>query len=90
VFADQVLQLGGVGELVPVDALPDAFQDLAGGAHADIGGDQRGLQLVQQIGIDLLLALQRVFERGDQSGARLLHAALELLQKAGFLLHTAE
>jgi len=83
VFADEVLQLGGVGELAAVDALADAFQNFAGGAHADIGGDEGGLQLIEEIGIDLLLALQGVFERGDQSGARLLDAALEFFQEAG-------
>ena len=58
----------------------DALQNLVGGAHADVGGDQRVLQFVQQVGIDLLLALQGVFQRGNQTGARLLHAALELLE----------
>ena len=32
-------------------------------SHADVGGDQRVFQLVQQVGVDLLLALQRVFQR---------------------------
>ena len=77
VLADQALQLGGVVELVAVHPLADAFQDFVGGAHADIGGDQRVLQLIEQIGVDLLLALKGVFERGDQPGARLLYAALE-------------
>src|SRR5450759_3694928 len=57
---------------------------------ADIGGDKGGLQFIEQIGVNLFFALQGVFEGGDQSGARLLHAALELFQKAGFLLDTAE
>ena len=61
-----------------------------GGADADIGGDERVLQLIQQIGVDLLFALQGVFERGNQTGARLLHAALELFEKSGFLLDRAE
>ena len=61
-----------------------------GGAHADIGGDQRGFQLVEQIGIDFFLALQGVFERGDQAGAGLLHAALEFFEESGLLLDGAE
>ena len=39
--------------------------------------DERVFQLVEQIGVDLLLALERVFQRGNQPGARLLHAALQ-------------
>ncbi len=80
VFADQILQLGGIGQLVALHALADSLQNLVGGMDADIGGDQRVFQFIQQVGIDLLLALQRVFQRGDQTGARLLHAALELLE----------
>ena len=90
VFADQVLQFGGVGELVAVHALADALQNLVGGADADIGGDERVFQLVEQIGVDFLAALERVFERRNQPGARLLHAALELLEKRRLLLDRAE
>ncbi len=68
----------------------DAVQDLIRGAHADIGGDQREFQLVQQIGIDFALAVQGVFERGNQAGARLFHPALELFKKRRLLLHRAE
>ena len=60
--------------------LANALQNLVGGVDADIRGDQRVLELIQQVRVDLLLALQGVFQRGDQTGARLLHAALELLE----------
>ena len=65
-------------------------QDLVGGADADIGGDQRELQLVEQVGVDFLLALERVFERGDQPRARLLDAALQLFEQGRLLLDGAE
>jgi hypothetical protein len=52
----------GVAHLVAVHALADAFQNLFGGAHADVGGDEREFQFLQQIGVDLLLALDGVFE----------------------------
>ena len=65
-------------------------QDLLGGAHADIGRDERGFELLEQAGIDLLLALEGVFESGDQAGAGLLHAALELLEEGWLLLDGAE
>ena len=84
------LQLGGVVQLVALHALPDAVQNLLGGPHADIGGDQRVLQFVEQVGVDLLLALQRVFQRGDQPRAGLLHAAFQLFKEGGLLFDGAE
>ena len=54
VLADQALQLGGVGDLVALHALADALQNFVGGAYADVGGDERVLQLVEEVGIDLL------------------------------------
>ena len=48
------------------------------------------LELVEQIGIDLFLALERVLDRGNQAGAGLLHAALELFEQRRFLLDGAE
>ena len=89
-FADQAFQFGRIVQLMPLDALADAFQNFLGGAHAHVGGDQCGLQFVQQIGIDFLLALERVLDRGNQAGARLLDAALELFEQGRFPLDGAE
>ena len=52
--------------------------------------DQRELEFVQQVGVDFLLALERVFERGDQPGAGLLHAAFQLFEKRRLLLDRTE
>ena len=90
VLADEPFQLGGIAHQPAVHALADAIQNLGGGAHADVGADQRELQFVQQIGVDLLGALQHVFEARDQTRARLLHAALQALQERGLLLDRAE
>ena len=90
VLTDEALQFGGVAQLVTLHALADALQNLLGGAHADISRDQRGFELVQQFGIDLFLALQRVFESIDQPGARLLHAALQSFEERWLLLDRAE
>ena len=49
VFADEVPQLGGVGELVAFHALANAFQNFAGGTDTDVGGDQGEFQFIQQI-----------------------------------------
>ena len=51
-LANQPFQLGGVVQLMPRHALADAVQNLLGGAHADVGGDQRELQFVEQVGVD--------------------------------------
>ena len=90
VLADEVLQFGGVAKLVALHALADAIEDFVGGVDADIGGDEGGFELIEQIGIDFFLALQGVFESGDQAGAGLLYAALELLKEGGFLFNGAE
>ena len=89
-LADQALQFGGIAHQVALHALADALQNLRGGLHADVGADQRVLQLVQQIGVDLLAAAERVFQRVHQAGARLLHAALQSFEKSGLLLDGAE
>ncbi len=89
-LADEALQLGGIVQLVALDALADPFQDFLGGAHAHVGSDQRGLEFVQQIGIDFLFSLERVLERGNQAGAGFLYAALELFEQRRFLLDGAE
>ena len=52
--------------------------------------EQGGFELLQQVGVDFLLALERVFESVDEAGARLLHAALQFLQKGWLLLDGAE
>jgi hypothetical protein len=89
-LADQALQPGRVAQLAPCDALPDALQDFVRGTHPDIGRDERGFQLVEQLRIDLFLSLEGVFERGNQPRARFLHAALQPLQQGWLLLHGAE
>ncbi len=89
-FANQVLQFGDVGKLVAFHALTDAIQNLVGRIDPDIGGDQRVFELIEQVGIDFLLPLQRIFERVHQAGASLLDAAFELLKKGGFLFNGAE
>ena len=90
VLADEPFQFGGIAHQSAVHALADAVQNLLGGAHADVGTDQREFQFVQQIGVDLLGALQHVLEARDQARAGLLHAALQALQQSGLLFDGAE
>ena len=63
----------------------DALQDLFGGAHADIGRNERVFQLIEQVRIDLLAALQRVFQAGNQPRPGLLHSAFQFFEQ-GWLL----
>ena len=89
-LANEAAQFGGVVQLVALHALADAVENLLGGRDADIGGDEGEFQLVEQIGVDHLLALEGVFERRDQAGAGLLDAALQLFEQGRLLLDRAE
>ena len=90
VLADQAAQLGGVAHHFAVHLLADALQNFGGGLDADVGADERVLQLVQKIGVDLLAAGERVFEARHQTGARLLHAALQPFEQGWLLFDGAE
>jgi len=90
VLADQPFDFGRVANHAAIHTLTDALQNFTGGAYPDIGTDQRELQLVEQIGVDLLGALQHVLEPRHQPGARLLHAALQAFQQRRLLLHRSE
>src|ERR1022692_826162 len=89
-LANEPFQLGGIAHQAAVHALADAIQNLFGGAYADVGRDQRELQFVQQIGVDLLGSLKHVFEARDQTRTGLLHAALQALQESRLLFDRAE
>ena len=90
VLADQSSQFAGVAHLVALHALADALQNLVGGADADVGGDQRVLQLVQQVGVDFLLALQRVFERAKPGRRASSARRSSAFREAGLLFDGAE
>ena len=64
-LADEPFQFGGIAHQFAIHALADAVQNLLGGAHADVGTDQREFQFVEQIGIDFLGALEHVLETRD-------------------------
>ena len=85
VLADQPANFARVADQLAIDALPDALQDLFHGSYADVGGDERVLQLVEQIGVDLLPAGDDVFEAIDEAGARLLDAGFQAVEQVGFL-----
>ena len=78
-LAQDALQFGGIHVLVAGNALLDAADDLHGGLHADVRGDEHLLQVVEHVGID---------RRASGHGARQLReeTALGLLQSGVQLL----
>ena len=87
---DQLLDFARVGQLLAVGTLADAFQNLADGVHADVGGDERVLQLVEKVGVDFLAAGDGVFQAIHQARTRLLDAGLQAFEQVGFLFYGAE
>ena len=79
-LSNELLQLLGVHEL-PAGKV----QDLGGGPQAEIGGEQGGLQFLEQARIDLLSARQHVSKPGNQPVACLLDTFLQSIEQAGFL-----
>ena len=87
---DELLDFAGVGQLLAVGALADALQNLGGSVDADVGGDQRVLQLLQHVRVDFLAAREGVLQTVHQARTRLLDACFQAFQQVGFLLNGAE
>jgi hypothetical protein len=83
VFLDELAEFRGVVHQVAGDPLADGFEDIGGGADADIGRNQRVFKLFEEIGVDLLLAVDHVFDAVHESGAGFLYALFQAVQKAG-------
>ena len=60
----------GIGQLAAGERAADLLQQLLAGAHADVGGQQHLLDLVDDGRIDLLLAGEDLAQAGDEAGAR--------------------
>ena len=84
-FANQAFEFRGIAEHFAIDALADALEDLRGGLDADVGGDQRVLELLEEVGVDLFPSGNEIFDTIDQPGAGLLNASLELLEEIRLL-----
>ena len=70
-LADEVLDFAGIAHQLAVHPLADVFEDFGDGADADVSGDERILQFVKQIAVDLLAAFERIFNFVDETGTRL-------------------
>ena len=73
-----------------VGALADAFENFGHRIHADVGGDERIFQLVEQISVDFFAAGDGVFQAIHQAGTRLLDAGLQAIEQVGFLFYGAK
>ena len=61
VLTDKILQLARVVHHLAVNAETNLLQNFRGCPNTDIRGDERVLQLIQKIRVDLLLAADRIF-----------------------------
>ena len=80
-LADQRFDFGGIAQQMTLHALADALQNLGRGADADVGGDERVLELFEDIGVDFLAPADGVFQLLHQPGAGFLDAGLETVEE---------
>ena len=76
VLADQVLQFGRITHKLAVHPLANALQDFGGRPWPNVGCDERILQLVQQVCVDLLAPGEEILDTIHESGTGLFDAGL--------------
>src|SRR5207237_2017552 len=79
-FADEAAQFGRIADEFTVHAFADSLQNLFGRGDADVGADERELEFLEQIGINLFLPRNDVFDARNKPVARLLNTALEFFE----------
>ncbi len=79
-----------IGQRMTVGALANQVQNFLRGVDADIGPDQRVFEFVEEIGINFLLTLERIFQAVDQAEAGFGNAGFQLFEQRGLLLNGAE
>ena len=78
---DQVLDRVRVGQLVPRQAGADFLDDFRGGADSDIGADQRHLEILDELRIDLATALEYLADLAGQGFPRLRDSLAEAAEQ---------
>jgi len=73
-----------VAEFLPRDAAAEILEDAGGRLHADIGGDEAGLQIVQYLGIDLAADGQQVLDVGGEPRRTHVQFGAQSLEKAAY------
>src|SRR3546814_3033840 len=61
-FPYTTLFRSGIGEFARLHALAQVFDQPGGGGDADVGGDQRGLDFVEQVVVELGVAREQAAE----------------------------
>src|SRR5690606_27669688 len=81
-FLQRLVQRTAVGKFLARDATGKVLHDRRGGLDADVGGQQAGFQLVQQVVIDGLLAEEQAGHAFSDAGAGLGQTLLEAGKEA--------
>ena len=87
-FQDLVFQFAfqraGFFEFVFVYLLAEGGEDFFGGAHAEVGAEQRGFELLQKFGIDGAVAGEQLFDARGKFRARFADGVFQPLEERGF------
>src|SRR5882672_209813 len=81
---DFVLQLRGIGERVAVHLFAHGIQNLARRLDAQVGGEKRGLQILEDRRIDLPLAEKNIIDSFRESSFRLANGSFEAFRESWF------
>ncbi len=81
------LQVGGLGQVFTSDLFLQGVEQGLGRVHADIGRDQDGLELLEQLGIDFAADAEQTGQLAAQPIAGLGETLLQPLRPAGTRLN---
>ena len=74
----------GFFEFVFVHLLAQGGQDFLGGAHAQVGAEQSGFELLQQLGIHGAVASEELLDAGGKFRASFADGIFQPFEKCGF------
>ncbi len=78
------LQRAGFGEFVLVHLLAEGGEDFFGGAHAEVGAEQRGFELLQQLGVNGAIAGEELFDARGKFRASFADGIFQPFEECGF------
>src|SRR3546814_10009576 len=82
-FPYTTLFRSGIGEFARLHALAQVFDQPGGGGDADVGGDQRGLDFVEQVVVELGVAREQAAEPAREAAATQAFAPARLAGRGG-------
>src|SRR5580658_9032036 len=87
-FQDLIFQFAfqgtGFFEFVFVHLLAQGGEDFFGGAHAEVGAEQRGFQLLQQLGVNGTVAGEQLFDAGGKFRTSFADGIFQPFEERGF------